>query len=212
MIVFQKSKKIYVAIPKTGSTSILSLSNYEYLPFPPKIYHSKSNETREILFSLDFDLRLFDKEEGFDGNKTRLIEEIDDFTIVAMAREPIDRLKSLWIDIQENLHPSLTCYAKYDFIDFVKTIIRTDTKSLPVHAQPQYLFVGSPRFKKIYNHKNYSDIVANLFPQLPSHVQIPRLRDSRNSPYRAHIETLNDNLISEVAAFYQKDYDLLKSS
>lgn len=210
MIIFQKSKKIFIAIPKTGSTTILSIANSEYLPFLPNIYHSKSNETKEILCSLDFDLRLFDKEEGFNGNKTKLIEEIDDFTIVAAVREPVDRLKSLWIDIQENLHPSLSMYAKYNFTDFVKTIIRSNTKSLPIHAQPQYLFIGSPRYKEIYNFKYYSNMVADLFP-LRTHSEIPRLRDTRNSSYRVAISPLGDDLINEVKAFYKKDYVLLNN-
>ena len=149
MLVFPKHKKVFIAIPKTGSTSIIFSGNKNYLNFKPEIYHSKSSETKLLIQNNREDFFNFIGEDTISSDDYKVIlDNVDNYLTCAVIRNPIDRIRSFFCELHDGLHTDnfgLRKFSPYEVMDY---IIGSDDCSLPIHIKPQYLFLD--RFKSIH--------------------------------------------------------------
>jgi len=150
MLIDPHSKIAFISIPKTGSTSIMSFLNPSSLKYPPEIYHAYASEC------LNFDPTfLHNKDFSFSRSPFKFFKrkqhlDIENFTFVAIIREPLERLASLFYDIKlNNNHPTLShLLVLKNFNDFLEYYLSHNVLDLPRHLMPQYFYIETSIKKK----------------------------------------------------------------
>ena len=142
MLIFPKQKRSFIAIPKTGSTSIIYSGSKSYLNFKPEVYHSRSSETMQLLLDNKKDFLNFTGDENVSSDDYDVtLDSVESYLTCAVIRDPIERIRSFFCEFHEGLHAgnaSLRKLSPYEFVDY---IVNSDDCCLPIHIKPQYLFL-----------------------------------------------------------------------
>tara|TARA_B110000008_G_C16941464_1_gene552632 strand:+ start:937 stop:1707 length:771 start_codon:yes stop_codon:yes gene_type:complete len=185
MLIFPKNKTVFIAIPKSGSTSIISSVNKDYLQFEPGIYHSKSSETCLLLKNNKKDFLKFIGEEGMSLDDYELIlENIKDYRTFAVIRDPIQRIRSYFCEIHEGLHIDHYNLKKLKISQFLDFIIDNDDGSLPLHLLPSYKFLDEISNLQLFLFEDIKILWRILNRYNPNKVALSHERDTRDFKMR----------------------------
>lgn len=166
MLVFWKQRLVFLATPKTGTTAIetaLESLASVVIQHPPALKHTPVRRYRRFLAPY---LKSAAKE---------------DFTVVAMMREPIDWLGSWYrYRTREAIAETARSTAAMSFDDFVQGYL--------AQPQPDYADIGSqgtflqggerPGGDRIFRYEDIGSLVAFLEDRLDCEIILPRLNVS----------------------------------
>lgn len=166
MLVFWKQRLVFLATPKTGTTAIetaLESLASVVIQHPPALKHTPVRRYRRFLAPY---LKSAAK---------------DDFTVVAMMREPIDWLGSWYrYRTREAIAETARSTAAMSFDDFVQGYLE--------RPQPDYADIGSqstflqggdgPGVDRIFRYEDIGAFVHFLEDRLDCAISLPRLNVS----------------------------------
>jgi len=210
MLIFPKSRIVFIAVPKSGSTSIISSVNKDYLPFEPGIYHSKSSETRLLLKNNKKDFLKFIGEEGVSLDDYKLIlENIKNYQTFAVIRDPIQRIRSYFCEIHEGLHIDYYNLKELKILQFLDFIIDNDDGSLPIHLLPSYRFLNEISNLQLFLFEDIKILWRILNRYNSNKAALSHDRDTRDSPMRGIFNdyvTNNRKLQTRLQQRYSIDF------
>lgn len=211
MLISHKSKKIFISIPKTGSTSIMFLLNEKSIHYKPNIYHASFKEIQNFDNSL-----LFNNDLVFSGSFSPFnffINDINNYSIFSVIREPIERLISVYYDARldknhDTLRDISLCPDLNNFFEFYFSINVFDH---PRHLWPQNFFIDGVKSNnlKLYSFKNIQKCYEKLIGiKIFKYKKLPHLRNT-NSSNISH--KINSNIIKKLQKDLRDDYKLYNS-
>lgn len=166
MLVFWKQRLVFLATPKTGTTAIEtaieSLASV-VIQHPPALKHTPVRRYRRFLAPY---LKSAAKE---------------DFTVVAMMREPIDWLGSWYrYRTREAIAETARSTAAMSFDDFVLGYLqRPQPDYADIGNQSRFLDGGEgPGVDRIFRYEAIGDFVGFLEDRLDCEINLPRLNVS----------------------------------
>lgn len=211
MLISHSQKKIFISIPKTGSTSIMFSLNPLSIHFKPEIYHASFKEICKFDNKLIFDPGLI-----FNHNEYKEDICIGNYKIYAVIRDPLLRLVSVYADSKKDKnHVTLKSISKKKTVNhFLEYYLNNNIFSLPRHLWPQSYFVNGVDKKRLYLYKFqnlnkcFADIYSNnLFKKLFA----PKLPHMRKTSSELLIKEIDSNLLLSLKKDLNKDYDLYNS-
>lgn len=203
MIINKTQKFIFISIPKTASTSIMTVLEPESVHQKPEIYHQTISE---------------------------LIKENDNlknYDLIAVFRCPFSRIVSTYYDaVYDKNHVSLQEVAKYkSFQDFVKDLPRTKLHEKVRHLWLQKKFIDNYEIlnlkKKFFYFEDMSEIRRHISTLIKNGInkKILSIRKIMFKPLPHHRKTSNmrpplhkiydiDSVLL-VHLIYREDFELL---
>ena len=213
MLISHHSHKIFISIPKTGSTSIMSALNEKSLHYKPSIYHASYEEI--LMFDNNF---LINRDFLFKGNKFNFSQnlfkkKLSDYKVYAVIREPIDRLVSVYSDAKKDKnHTTLKEISKLPSLDdFFKFYLSKSCFDHPRHLWPQNYFLLNvpPKNLKLFHFNNLQGLLKNISGKFFwQSINLPHLRRTDSSKLNTNINPL---LVKEVKESLKDDYSLYNS-
>ena len=213
MLISHKDKKIFLSIPKTGSTSIMSTLNEKSLHYKPHIYHATYKEIISFKNSYTFNKDLLFKGFKFFFIQNILINKISNYNVYAVVREPIERLISVYFDAKaDKNHKTLNEISSLNSLDdFFNFYLSKDVLKHPRHLWPQSYFIEDVPLKnlKLYDFNNLQgcldSLQGNFFWQ---HSQLPHLRKTNSAKA---VLNINDKFLKALKDSLFDDYKLYNS-
>lgn len=220
MLISHKLKKIFISIPKCGSTSIMTTLNFKSIHYKPNIYHASYNETLDLYSSLDKKIlnemtfsNLFYKKSPID---------ISDYYIYSIVRDPLDRLISIWKYFSKYpCDPKLKSEVSYDNInDFLINIIsQKSIYNLSRHFWPYEFFLKGTKKGKLnlFSLENLDDCLENLLDKNSLNFtkfkikNILNIKKKYRKTYDFDSNNISESVICDIKDIYSNDYALYKS-
>lgn len=213
MLISHQSQKIFISIPKTGSTSIMSSLNESSLHYKPSIYHASFSE----ILTFD-DKTLMNNDFLFIGNKFNLStnffkKKISEYAVYAVIREPIERLISVYCDAKKDKnHKTLKEISKLDSLDeFCRFYLSKNPLDHPRHLWPQNFFISNTPIKNLhlYNFNNLQALLNKLYGNFFwQNAALPHLRRTDSASLKLHIKS---SLLKKLKDSLKDDYSLYNS-
>jgi len=213
MLISHQANKIFISIPKTGSTSIMSVLNEKSLHYHPTIYHASFLEI--VSFNNQI---LMNKDLQFSGNKIPFFgnfyrKSLFDYQVYAVVRDPIKRLVSVYYDaIADKNHLTLLDISMLGSLsEFFKFYLSKNVFDHPVHLWPQTHFIADVPTQNLHLY-HFNDL-QNLLDNLQGnffwqHSKLPHLRKTDSSNTLIDYES---SLVIDVMNSLLEDYNLYKS-
>ena len=212
MLISHQASKIFISIPKTGSTSIMYALNKKSI-HPPAIYHASFLEIINFKESImmNKDLQFSAPKIPFFANFYR--KSLLDYQVYAVVRDPIRRLVSVYYDaIADKNHSTLSEISLLGSLsEFFKFYLSKNVFDHPVHLWPQTHFIADvePKNLHLYNFTDLQNLLDNLQGNFFwKHSKLPVLRktDSSNA-----IIDYQSSLVVDVMNHLFEDYNLYNS-
>jgi hypothetical protein len=212
MLISHSQKKIFISIPKTGSTSIMFALNPLSIHFNPDIYHASYKEICKFNNKLIFNPDLI-----FNNNKYIENFYISNYKVYAVVRDPLLRLISVYADSKKDKnHVTLKSISKKKTVNhFLEYYLKNNFFSLPRHLWPQSYFVNGVDKKKLYLYKfdNLNTCFVDLYSNnILKRIFAPKLPHMRKTNSEMLVKEIDPNLLLSLKNNLNKDYDLYNSS
>lgn len=190
MIINDSQKFVFVAVPKTATTTI-----HEY--FRKDIYINDRDDWLQTKYHYPLDMIL--KENPISSNYFKF----------GFARNPWDRMVSSWLDFSKSEGHLLVWSQNLPkdfntFEDFVINLANTSW-SKELHFLPSYSYLKGVDFAGKYENLNndFKKILARLNHSVFDILNLPRKRKTKRTKYREYYT--NQKMIDSVASYFEDD-------
>jgi len=190
MIINHKKKIIFISVPKTASTSIMMFLDENSVHEKPEIYHQT---IKELLDS-------------------RVIDNILKYKIIAVNRDPVARLISVYADaIMDKNHITLGFITKFkNFNEFCESLHK-DKQYLQIrHLMPQQEFTKCDNSNnlniKVYHYEKLLNLKIYLrekFPENQKEIGHYRETKTKRNPL---VDIINTKSLIYIYKIYYEDY------
>lgn len=187
MIVNHDLKFVFVAVPKTATTTIHN-------------YFGIADSRHPYL------------QEKYHYPLSKILEENPEFSSYykfGFSRNPWDRMVSSWIEFTTERDHLDTWSAQLpnDFVDFEDFILNfSKTKwSEEIHFHPSHYYLSGCDFVGKYENlnKDFNKVLEHLSYQLIDTDKLPKMRSTQRDSYQRYYT--NKNMIDSVASFFEDD-------